>query len=99
MVNHLYFKGSKIILLFLFCCCSLPGFSQMSERQERNLTAFAKLYGYVNYFHPSDEAGKLDWQVLAIYGSNLMMNVKSDQELITALKGIFGPIAPTVKIF
>jgi hypothetical protein len=25
------------------------------------LRAFAKLYGYVRFFHPSDEAAELDW--------------------------------------
>ena len=27
-----------------------------------NLTAFARLYGYVRYFHPSDESAGADWQ-------------------------------------
>ncbi|MBB5621666.1 C-terminal processing protease CtpA/Prc [Pedobacter cryoconitis] len=74
-------------------------FSQITPRQERNLTAFAKLYGYINYFHPSDEARKLDWQVLAVYGSQVMVNVKTDQELVLALKKIFNPVAPAAKIF
>lgn len=86
-------------LLLLICCYSFSCFAQITKRQERNLTAFAKLYGYVNYFHPSDEARKLDWQVLALYGSSQLLNVRDDRELVEQLRQIFGPVAPTVKIF
>ena len=34
-----------------------------------NLESFAKLYGYVQYFHPSDEASQINWEQFAIYGS------------------------------
>src|SRR5690554_5495314 len=30
------------------------------------LHAFAKLYGYVRYFHPSDEAAAADWEAIAV---------------------------------
>ncbi|RDC54090.1 hypothetical protein DU508_23335 [Pedobacter chinensis] len=76
----------------------LNGFTQ-SRQQIRNLTAFSKLYGYVQYFHPSDEASKIEWQSFAIYGSQKMLQVKDDQELISTLKKLFLPIAPTIKIF
>jgi len=29
----------------------------------------AKLYGYIRYFHPSDEAARVDWDALAIYAA------------------------------
>lgn len=86
-------------LLFTLCLiiASLTGFTQ-TRQQIRNLTAFSKLYGYVQYFHPSDEASKIEWQSFAIYGSQKMLQVKDDQELISTLKEMFLPIAPTVKI-
>jgi hypothetical protein len=33
----------------------------VSERGLRNLLAFARLYGYVRHFHPSDEAAETNW--------------------------------------
>lgn len=86
-------------LLFTLCLiiASLTGFTQ-TRQQIRNLTAFSKLYGYVQYFHPSDEASKIEWQSFAIYGSQKMLQVKDDQELIATLNELFLPIAPTVKI-
>ncbi|MDQ0965677.1 C-terminal processing protease CtpA/Prc [Flavobacterium sp. W4I14] len=75
----------------------LTGFTQ-TQQQIRNLTAFSKLYGYVQYFHPSDEASKIEWQSFGIYGSQKMLRVKDDKELIVTLNELFLPIAPTVKI-
>ena len=33
-----------------------------------NMTAFAKLYGYVRHFHPSDQAARTDWETFAVEG-------------------------------
>ncbi len=86
-------------LLFTLCLiiASSTGFTQ-TQQQIRNLTAFSKLYGYVQYFHPSDEASKVEWQGFAVYGSQKMLQVTNDQELISTLNELFLPIAPTVKI-
>ena len=40
----------------------------VTERELTNLTAFAKLYGYVRFFHPSDQAANTDWEDFAIEG-------------------------------
>lgn len=71
---------------------------QLSERQQRNLEAFSRLYGYVQYFHPSSDAPR-DWAGLAVYGSKKMLLISNDAELITELNNIFNPIAPAVQIF
>ena len=40
-----------------------------TTQQLENITAFNRLYGYVKYFHPSDEAAAIDWDKFAIYGT------------------------------
>ncbi|CAM4413033.1 Peptidase family S41 [Pedobacter westerhofensis] len=77
---------------------SLSAFPQSTERQQRNLKAFARLYGCVQYFHPSSEAPK-DWAVLAVYGSKKMLSTSNDTELIAELNSIFNRVAPSVQIF
>jgi C-terminal processing protease CtpA/Prc len=64
-----------------------------------NLTAFAKLYGYVRFFHPSDQAAKTDWEAFAIAGASKIEDAASTAELIGRLQQMFQPIAPTVRIF
>ncbi len=67
--------------------------------QVRNLRAFAKLYGYVRYFHPSDEAAALDWEALAIHGAGLVKEARSARALAKELRGLFTPVAPTVAVY
>jgi C-terminal processing protease CtpA/Prc len=65
----------------------------------KNLRAFAKLYGYVKYFHPSDEANTIDWDKFAVYGAKQVENAKDTEELKTALETLVLPIAPTIQIY
>ena len=86
---------SLLTVLFHWSPCS----AQLSERQEKNLVAFTKLYGYVRYFHPSDEAAALVWDPFAIYGCRQVLTAKDDAGLIKTLQDLFGPIAPTLLIY
>lgn len=40
----------------------------ISEQGLKNVVAFARLFGYVRHFHPSDEAQQIVWEDLAIQG-------------------------------
>mgnify|MGYP002784564405 CR=1 FL=1 len=72
----------------------------LSEPQEiTNLRAFTKLYGYVRYFHPSDEASKIPWDKFALYGAEKIKSVQNTKELKTKLEELFLPIAPTLQIY
>ena len=85
-------------LLFILLAIS---FSQCANSQSNttnnNLKAFAKAYGYVRYFHPSDEAYNTDWNRFAAYGAKKVENCKNNQELIRTLNELFQPIAPSVR--
>jgi len=64
-----------------------------------NLVAFTKLLGYVRYFHPSEEAAKMNWERFAIEGVQVVEEAKSPAELAQALEKLFQPIAPAVRVF
>lgn len=85
--------------MIVLVACSTFSFGQLTSRQRRNLDAFANLYGYVRFFHPSDEANSINQARFAAYGSLKMLGLKNDEELVAALNYIFKPIAPTAKIF
>jgi C-terminal processing protease CtpA/Prc len=76
-----------------------PVSAQLTPQQQKGLTAFARLYGYVRYFHPSDEAAGLDWDNFAIYGAKRVTEASNDHELIGTLKEMFHPFAPMVDIY
>jgi hypothetical protein len=70
-----------------------------AEQQINNQKTFAKLFGYVRYFYPGDEASGIDWDKFAIYGCRLVDKCKNQQELKTVLNNLFLPFAPSLKIF
>ena len=82
-------------LLLVFICGTA---STQTKRQIQNIEAFNRLYGYVRYFHPSDEASAIDWDHFAVYGSEKVLNCNSDVELQKALEELFLPLGPTIRI-
>jgi len=72
---------------------------ELKVRGLENLVAFAKLYGYVRYFHPSDEAAATKWEQFALDGVGVVEAAKSPEELAARLEKLFQPIAPTVTVY
>ena len=70
-----------------------------TEEQVENVRAFAKLYGYVRYFHPSDAAAETDWDKFAIHGVRQVKGASSPTEFRERLEALFEPIAPTVQLY
>lgn len=70
-----------------------------TETAIENIRVFANLYGYIKYFHPSDEATAIDWDRFAIYGVEYVKNSVSQEDLKKKLIDLFLPIAPTVQIY
>lgn len=70
-----------------------------TQQQTENLYTFARLYGYVRYFHPSDAVVMTDWDKLAIYGAQQVEKAANQQELQQTLEELFKPIAPSLQLF
>ncbi len=64
-----------------------------------NLVVFARLYGYVRYFHPSDEAADLNWGRVAINGVAAIKGAEDAADLAQKLQAFFEPCAPTLQVF
>ncbi len=69
------------------------------DREIQNLRAYAKLFGYIRYFHPSDEASQVDWEKLAVYGVEKVKDAPDSQDLRSVLEKLFLPVAPTIRIY
>lgn len=87
-----------MVLSLLLSSCNNPNKTDITTQQINNLYAFTKLYGYIKYFHPSDEALKIDWDKFAIYGCKKVLESSNEDELIDILKELFEPIVPTLFI-
>ena len=68
------------------------------ERAVENLAAFARVFGYVRYFHPSDEAAAIDWDKLGVLAVDPVRNARDPDALRAALLEVFQPIAPTLRL-
>jgi C-terminal processing protease CtpA/Prc len=64
----------------------------------KNIEAFARLYGYVKYFYPGDEAANTDWDRFAVYGAKQIEKARDRAELKKILEELFLPIAPALKV-
>jgi len=71
----------------------------VSDTGLRNLTAFARLFGIVRFFHPSDEAAATDWNRFAIEGVRKVEGAGAPADLAAALQAVFEPVAPTIRVF
>ena len=80
-----------IVALFLFFGC------KNENKKIEYMVTFAKVYGYVKYFHPSDEASQIDWNKFSIYGASEIDKCRSKKDLLTTLNRLFEPIAPSIK--
>jgi len=63
------------------------------------LEAFARVFGYVRYFHPTDAAAAADWSGLAAQGSRYVVQAKTTGDLAERLEHFFTPLAPTIEIW
>ena len=71
----------------------------LTSRGLDNVQALARLFGYVRYFHPSDEAAAADWNRLAMESVRAVEPAMSPAELAARLTSVFGPIAPAIRVF
>jgi C-terminal processing protease CtpA/Prc len=71
----------------------------LSSRGIENLAAFARLFGVVRFFHPSDQATAADWTAVALAGVQRVEDADGPEALARTLEELFRPIAPTVQVY
>ncbi len=80
----------------------IPGASRaatLSATERANAVAFTRLLGYVQYFHPSDQAQQVNWNDFAIEGMRQALSAPDANALAATLQNAFQPVAPTVQVF
>ena len=76
-----------------------PRASADSSDAIANVEAFARLYGYVRFFHPSDAAADLNWDRFVVHGVRHVYDAPTPDVLRERLRTLFAPIAPTVQLY
>ena len=95
-------KRASLLLLGLFALattCSYASEESLSEDQAvENLAVFSRVYGYVRFFHPSDQAVIVDWDKVGILGAEQVRDARDREALRAALLQVFQPIAPRMRL-
>lgn len=101
-------RASLLITLSLVVCVAAWNMEEVAaprvadghaiKQQVENLRALARLYGYVRYFHPSDEAAAIEWEPFLFHAIGRVKDAATLEELQASLEALFVPIAPTVRI-
>ncbi len=89
-------RNSRVFIGLVLTVLLSAGCIQKTSKIE-NLQAFAKAFGYVRYFHPSDEAQEIDWSKFSAFGAQEIEKCTSSQQVVETLTRLFKPIAPSVR--
>lgn len=90
-------KKLPLACLLLTLYAGIPGCNDRPDRQSlQNIEAFARMYGLVRWFHPSDETQRVDWNRFALYGVERVAACESTEELERELERLFRPLAPGI---
>src|SRR6266568_7544708 len=71
----------------------------LSKLGLENLQAFARLFGYIRYFHPSDAAAAADWEQIAIHSVDAVEKAQNAVELASSLTAALGSVSVGVAVF
>jgi C-terminal processing protease CtpA/Prc len=84
-------KINFVLFIFLTCLCSAQSSFELQKLED-----FAKIYGVVRYFHPSDEAADINWNSFAAYGVEEISKTKTQKEFEAKIKELFLPVVPSI---
>jgi hypothetical protein len=91
-------RSPAVLLLTAIACAQAAAAGRPPRREIDNVVAFARLYGVVRYFYPSDAAAGLDWNRFVVRGVSLTRVAADPRRLETALKELFEPLGPGIEI-
>ena len=97
------FASIAVAATVVVCACHADSQRTLPHRdaastQIANLHAFARLYGVVRWFHPSDAVAATDWDDFALDGVHRVADAADCGTLRVRLAKLFEPVAPTMHI-
>ena len=86
--------------LLVLTVLSFIGTAQDNDTKKlRKLNAFARTFGYVRYFHPSDQATLIDWESMAYWGTKQVLESSDDETVQKMLTRLFNPIVVDLQVY
>ena len=88
-----------VLILTLSTQEAAEGQDRLPDQKVEKLNAFARTYGYVRYFHPSDQASLLDWNQMALFGAHEVLNSPESEATEELLDRIFAPVVLDLEFY
>ena len=91
----------RLVLTLSFVMVSLGGVSASEPAPDveiANVEAFARVYGVVRYFYPSDAAAEMDWARFAVHGTAMARAARDTTALARALTELTSPLGPGIVV-
>ena len=85
-------------IVFVATVSAMPALGHALEQAVDNVAAFARMYGVVRYFGPSDAAATLDWDRFAVHGVQQVRASPDAPALQKTLHALFSPLTPRLEI-
>ncbi len=92
-------QAIAIAWVSLFLLGGTAAAQPLKGRALENVMAFTRLLGYVQYFHPSDQAAETDWTAFATEHIEAVEGAGNARELASTLGDLFRPYAPTLRVY
>jgi hypothetical protein len=97
-------RVAVVLAVILLSSCTTPAPQpevpvQAPDARAERLATFARLYGYVRWFYPGDEAAEIDWNRFAIRGIGRILKLKPNESLESELENLFQPVAANLRLY
>ncbi|MCC6771639.1 MAG: hypothetical protein IT360_10565 [Gemmatimonadaceae bacterium] len=88
----------RVMALLAVAVAGTSVVGQAPNREVENVASFARLYGVVRYFYPSDAAASVDWDRFALHGVQRLRAVPDPGRFAAALAELVRPLGPGITI-
>ena len=94
-------KAQVLIAVQLACLVLAADATHAQDSGSRleKLQAFARTFGYVRYFHPSDQAALLDWESMAYYGVDQVLESEDGESTKLMIERLFHPLVVGLELY
>jgi C-terminal processing protease CtpA/Prc len=93
----LYIVYLLIISQFSFTLVA-ENINKINDRNQKNIVAFAEVYGFARYYYPRKKVNNEVWEKLVVKGLQMTYNCQNDNELIDSLNAYLSFVAPEILI-
>jgi hypothetical protein len=91
-------RSLLVALILAATVLGAPSAQSGNTREVENVAAFARLYGVMRYFYPSDLAARIDWDAFAVHGVRQVREAADPRALEAKLEAMFTPLGSGIQI-